>query len=90
MQATWGDDVVETDWRLAAERCGNEILKINPDWFIIVEGIEVFFSFTFHSTTSVNLLSIASKSGLLRWDLLVLTFLSLIESTALIIKFKIT
>jgi endoglucanase len=29
-----------TDWRLAAERAGNAILAVNPDWLIVVEGIE--------------------------------------------------
>ncbi len=38
--ATWGDGNVATDWRLAAERGGNAILAVNPDWLIIVEGIE--------------------------------------------------
>ncbi len=38
--ATWGDGVRDTDWRLAAERAGNAIQAVNPDWLIIVEGIE--------------------------------------------------
>lgn len=38
--ATWGDGNPKTDWRLAAERAGNAILQANPDWLIIVEGIE--------------------------------------------------
>src|SRR5215472_1920337 len=38
--ATWGDDSPGTDWRLAAERAGNAILQANPDWLIIVEGIQ--------------------------------------------------
>jgi endoglucanase len=38
--ALWGTGVVENDWRLAAERCGNAILKVNPDGLIIVEGTE--------------------------------------------------
>lgn len=37
--ATWGDGNPATDWRLAAERAGNAILAVNPDWLIIVEGI---------------------------------------------------
>lgn len=41
-QATWGDGNKATDWRLAAERAGNAILAENPDWLIIVEGIEHF------------------------------------------------
>ena len=39
-RATWGDGNQSTDWRLAAERCGNAILEANPDLLIIVEGIE--------------------------------------------------
>ena len=38
--ATWGDDNPQTDWRLAAERAGNAILAANPNWLIIVEGIQ--------------------------------------------------
>ncbi|MDQ6671022.1 MAG: glycoside hydrolase family 5 protein [Chloroflexota bacterium] len=38
--ATWGDGSPTTDWRLAAERAGNAILAVNPDWLIVVEGIE--------------------------------------------------
>ena len=37
--ATWGDGGAN-DWRLAAERAGNAILAVNPNWLIIVEGIE--------------------------------------------------
>jgi len=36
--ACWGCGEVERDWRLAAERCGNAIHEVNPDWLIIVEG----------------------------------------------------
>jgi endoglucanase len=39
-RATWGDDNRQTDWRLAAERAGNAILAANPDWLIVVEGVE--------------------------------------------------
>jgi endoglucanase len=38
--ATWGDDNLSTDWRLAAERAGNAILAADPDWLIFVEGIQ--------------------------------------------------
>jgi endoglucanase len=38
--ATWGTGDRKTDWRLAAERAGNAILNINPNWLIVVEGIE--------------------------------------------------
>jgi endoglucanase len=40
--ATWGSNDPRTDWRLAAERAGNAILQANPDWLIIVEGIEQY------------------------------------------------
>lgn len=39
-QASWGTGDTKTDWRLAAERAGNAILKANPNWLIIVEGVE--------------------------------------------------
>lgn len=38
--ATWGDGSASTDWRLAAERGGDAILSVEPDWLIIVEGVE--------------------------------------------------
>lgn len=38
--ATWGSGNVATDWRLAAERAGNAILSVNPNWLIVVEGVE--------------------------------------------------
>jgi endoglucanase len=40
--ATWGDGNPATDWRLAAETAGNAVLAANPNWLIIVEGIDVF------------------------------------------------
>jgi aryl-phospho-beta-D-glucosidase BglC (GH1 family) len=40
--ATWGDGSMTTDWRLAAERCGNAVLAANPDWLIFVEGVETY------------------------------------------------
>jgi endoglucanase len=39
-RASWGTNDQETDWRLAAERAGNAILAINPNWLIVVEGVE--------------------------------------------------
>ncbi|MFW6296526.1 MAG: cellulase family glycosylhydrolase [Halothece sp.] len=39
-KASWGTNDPKTDWRLAAERAGNAILAINPDWLIVVEGVE--------------------------------------------------
>ena len=41
-QACWGCGDPARDWRLAAERAGNAILAVNPDWLIIVEGIEKY------------------------------------------------
>ncbi|WP_252863279.1 glycoside hydrolase family 5 protein [Paenibacillus riograndensis] len=38
--ASWGTGNPATDWRLASERAGNAILAVNPNWLIIVEGIE--------------------------------------------------
>ncbi len=38
--ATWGTTSPATDWNKAAERCGNAILAANPNWLIIVEGVE--------------------------------------------------
>ncbi|XRQ13663.1 cellulase family glycosylhydrolase [Actinomadura welshii] len=38
--ACWGCGDQARDWRLAAERAGNAILDANPDWLIIVEGVE--------------------------------------------------
>ncbi len=42
--ATWGYDCpgyTNTDWKAAAERCGQAILAINPNLVIIVEGVEM-------------------------------------------------
>lgn len=38
--ATWGSGDPATDWRLAAEKAGNAILAVNPNWLIVVEGVE--------------------------------------------------
>ena len=40
--ATWGDGNPNTDWRMAAEHAGDAILAANPNWLIIVEGIEQY------------------------------------------------
>jgi endoglucanase len=37
--ACWGCGDLKRDWRLAAERAGNAILGVNPDWLIVVEGV---------------------------------------------------
>ena len=39
-RASWGTGDRDTDWRLAAERAGNAILATNPNWLIVVEGVE--------------------------------------------------
>lgn len=39
-RASWGTGDRATDWRLAAERAGNAILEVNPNWLIVVEGVE--------------------------------------------------
>jgi endoglucanase len=40
--ACWGCGDTATDWRLAAERAGNAILQVNPNWLIVVEGVDCF------------------------------------------------
>ncbi len=40
--ACWGCGDTTKDWRLAAERAGNAILAIEPNWLIIVEGVGTF------------------------------------------------
>jgi len=40
--SSWGNSNPATDWNKAAERCGNAILKVNPDVLIIVEGVGEF------------------------------------------------
>ena len=39
-EASWGTGDRATDWRLAAERAGNAIQAVNPDWLIVVEGVQ--------------------------------------------------
>lgn len=38
--ACWGCGSTDLDWRAAAQRAGNAILEKNPNWLIIVEGVE--------------------------------------------------
>ena len=52
--ATWGTNNIVTDWRLAAERIGNTILKINSNLLIFVEGI---------SNNQINLTAEANWDG---------------------------
>lgn len=39
MNSTWGTGDLASDWRLAAERVGNAIQAVNPDWLLVVEGV---------------------------------------------------
>jgi endoglucanase len=39
--STWGDGNPNTDFRLAAETAGNQILATNPNLVIVVEGVDV-------------------------------------------------
>jgi endoglucanase len=39
--STWGDGNPTADWRLAAQRAGNDILAANPNLVVLVEGIDV-------------------------------------------------
>jgi endoglucanase len=41
-QATWGDGNKETDWKMAAEKAGNAIHQVNPNWLIFVEGNDTY------------------------------------------------
>jgi endoglucanase len=40
--ACWGCGDPARDWRLAAQLAGNAILAINPNWLIVVEGVQSF------------------------------------------------
>jgi endoglucanase len=40
--ACWGCGDTTKDWRLAAERAGNAVLAIDPDWLIVVEGVGTY------------------------------------------------
>ena len=40
--ATWGSGNTATDWQLAAQRGGNAVLAVNPNWLIFVEGVETY------------------------------------------------
>lgn len=42
--ACWGCGDPGLDWRLAAERAGNAILAVNPNWLIFVEGVDCYQS----------------------------------------------
>lgn len=40
--ACWGCGDPKLDWQQAAERAGNAILSVNPNWLIFVEGVECY------------------------------------------------
>jgi endoglucanase len=42
LPACWGCGSQTVDWRLAAERAGNAILALNPNWLIFVEGVDCY------------------------------------------------
>jgi aryl-phospho-beta-D-glucosidase BglC (GH1 family) len=42
--STWATGNLATDWNVAAQKCGNAILAVNPDALIIIEGVEQFDS----------------------------------------------
>src|SRR5579859_228716 len=42
--ACWDCGDSKLDWHLAAERAGNAILQINPNWLIFVEGVDCYGS----------------------------------------------
>ena len=43
----WGSGDIASDWRLAAEACGDAILAVNPNVLIMVEGVEEFENETY-------------------------------------------
>ena len=40
--ACWGCGDPARDWRLAAERGGNAVLSVNPNWLVVVEGVSSY------------------------------------------------
>jgi endoglucanase len=40
--ACWGCGNPTVDWQAAAERAGNAILAVNPNWLIFVEGVDCY------------------------------------------------
>jgi endoglucanase len=40
--ACWGCGQQNIDWQAAAQRAGNAILAVNPNWLIFVEGIDCY------------------------------------------------
>jgi endoglucanase len=40
--ACWGCGQPDLDWQMAAQRAGNAILAVNPNWLIFVEGVDCY------------------------------------------------
>lgn len=40
--ACWGCGQQDIDWQAAAQRAGNAVLAINPNWLIFVEGVDIY------------------------------------------------
>ena len=40
--ACWGCGDPALDWQMEAQKLGNEVLAINPNWLIFVEGVECY------------------------------------------------
>ncbi|HEY2296949.1 MAG TPA: cellulase family glycosylhydrolase [Jatrophihabitans sp.] len=53
--ATWGDGNSLTDWRAAAERGGDAVLSVDPNWLIVVGGTEYQGNLTGVRTAPVQL-----------------------------------
>jgi aryl-phospho-beta-D-glucosidase BglC (GH1 family) len=45
--AAWGTGDPKYDWKMAAEECGNEILKVNPHVLIIIEGVQRYKQYNY-------------------------------------------
>ena len=45
--SAWGTGDTTVDWNLAAQKCGNAILSVNPDVLIVIEGVEQVGSKTY-------------------------------------------
>lgn len=39
LHESWGSGNIDTDWKLAATKCGNEVLNVAPDSLVIIEGL---------------------------------------------------
>jgi hypothetical protein len=39
IEPTWGDNNPKTDWKRAAETCGDKVLKIATNWLVFIGGL---------------------------------------------------